>query len=56
MADLVRKVHLTSRIFDFSFLLEYSNEVPAAGIIPTQLVFWFNGHGTKIPGKDTYNQ
>jgi hypothetical protein len=37
MAGQVLKVHLTSRIFDYSSLLEYSKEVPIVGIIPSQL-------------------
>mgnify|MGYP002477245965 CR=1 FL=1 len=38
MAGQVLKVHLTSRMFDYSSLLEYSKEVPTGGIIPSQLV------------------
>ena len=37
MAGQVLKVLLTSRIFDYSSLLEYSKEVPTAGIISSQL-------------------
>ena len=38
MVGQVLKVHLISRIFDYSFQLEYSKEVSTVGIIPSQLV------------------
>ena len=37
MVGQVLKVHLISRIFDYSFQLEYSKEVSTVGIIPSQL-------------------
>ena len=37
MAGHVMKVLLTSRIFDYSSLLDDSKEVPTVGVIPTQL-------------------
>jgi len=45
MAGLARKVHLTYRISDYSFLLEYSKEVPTAGIITDTTWIKVKGEG-----------
>jgi len=51
MAGQVLKVHLTSRIFDCTSLLEDSEEVSTAGIISSQLVDEFKEQVKAFEGK-----